>query len=103
MSNRSKDFRELMRQVFDDCREGLRGELSSLEYEKARELFAFHMDECVDDLKSLASMIENSSELQAEDASTKIIGVLYHVVPHLAEAHRLLLDEVRNPFAADEN
>jgi hypothetical protein len=47
-------------------------------------------------------LVEGPEQLDAEAASALVIGFLYHVVPHLNAAGRLLLDEISDPFASAE-
>jgi hypothetical protein len=58
------------------------------------------MTDWIQDLKDLAAMYEHPDKETEETASPFLIGFLYHVVPHLTEAGRLLLDEVPNPFSS---
>src|SRR5256885_2114404 len=90
---------ELLGKVFDGAREGLRAELPSDEYEKQRHDFVFHMLDWQDDLKRLSHLFDNPEDLNEEAAAVFLIGFLYHVLPHLSTAGRLLLDEIPDPFA----
>jgi hypothetical protein len=89
----------LLGQVFDECREGLREELDPKEYTRRRQDFIFHMTDWRSDLQGLARLYECPEGRDADSASTFLVGLLYHVIPHLAAAGRLLLDEVPDPFA----
>jgi hypothetical protein len=54
------------------------------------------------DLQELAKLFRNPDLSDEETASALVIGFLYHVVPHLNAAGRLLLDEISDPFAPAE-
>jgi hypothetical protein len=90
---------ELLGRIFDDSREGLRAELPPDEYEQRRHDFVFHMTDWKDDLEWLAALYEDPDSLDEDEATTQLIGLLYHVVPHLNAAARLLLDRIDDPFA----
>jgi hypothetical protein len=89
----------LLGQVFDDCREGLRDDLSPAEYERRRHEFVFHMLDWPKDFQFLSGLFANPEGRDIQDVSTSLIAFLYHVIPHLNAAGRLLLDEVPDPFA----
>jgi hypothetical protein len=92
---------ELLAKVFDGAREGLRAELSRDEYERRRHEFVFHLGDAREDLARLAELLAEPDKLDEEAASALIIGFLYHAVPHLNAACRLLLDHIDDPFAED--
>ena len=96
--NQTTQIEELLGRVFDDVREGLRAELPLDEYERRRHEFVFHMTDCKDDLDRLAKWFGNPECQEEEASSTLLIGFLYHVVPHLNAAGRLLLDRIDDPF-----
>ena len=93
---------ELLGKIFDSAREGLRGELSAEEYERRRHDFIFHFCDLRDDVVRLAQWLADPDILDEEAASTLIIGFLYHAIPHLNAAGRLLLDKIDDPFAEPE-
>jgi hypothetical protein len=67
-------------------------------YEKRRWEFVFHMTDCLPDLKKLNELYEHPDKAKLKDASIRIIGILYHIIPHLKAAGRLLLDEIPDAF-----
>lgn len=93
---------ELLGRVFDEAREGLRAELPPDEYERRRHDFIFHMMDWKDDLEQLAELFKHPDRLDADAASTFLIGLLYHVVPHINAAGRLMLDRIDDPFAESD-
>ena len=95
-------LRELLEKVFDECREGLRAEVSPAEYAQQRHDFAFHMTDWLGDLKKLNELYAHPEKADLHDATISVIGLLYHVIPHLNAAGRLLLDHVSDPFAPVE-
>jgi|YelNatPaOPRAMG01_1025707.scaffolds.fasta_scaffold179823_1 hypothetical protein len=90
---------QLLGRVFDGAREGLRENLDPQEYEKRRHDFVFHMTDWLGDLEQLADLFNRPDQQDEESASALVIGFLYHVVPHLNAAGRLLLDEIGDPFS----
>jgi len=92
--NTQEQYRELMRQVFDELREGVRESTSPEKYEELRESFAFHMTDWVDDIQTVVELQKGSNSISSQDAAKKVIGLLYHMIPHLTEAGNLLLDGV---------
>jgi hypothetical protein len=95
----SSKVEQLLACVFDGAREGLREELAPEEYENRQHDFVFHMTDWQDDLQRLTDLFKNPDKYDEETASTLVIGFLYHVVPHLNAAGRLLLDEIGDPFS----
>lgn len=95
----SPQLRELLEKVFDECREGLHAELSAAEYQRQRHDFAFHMTDWLTDLKELNDLYAHPEKADLDEATISIIGILYHVIPHLSAAGRLLLDTIPDAFA----
>ena len=89
---------QLLHELFDGVREGLREELSADEYERRRSEFGFHLNDCRKSLAELSDLLQNPDKYDEETASPLIIGSLYHIVPHLKAAARLLLDDIPDPF-----
>jgi hypothetical protein len=94
---------QLLGQVFDGAREGLRETLDPEEYERRRHDFIFHMTDWRDDLERLADLFKHPEQQEEGSASVFLIGFFYHVIPHLNAAGRLLLDEIGDPFAQTQN
>jgi hypothetical protein len=99
--DQKKKLESLLSKVFDSCREGLAQELSKAEYEQRRHDFVFHMTDWVTDLFEYADLVKHPEKHKKDEASEFLIGFLYHVVPHLNAAGRLLLDEIKDPFAGE--
>src|SRR5947209_2895462 len=89
----------LLETLFDSQREEWKDELPSEEFEQRRHDFVFHMTDWKDDLERLAALFNNPDQQDEESASVFLIGFLYHVVPHLNAAGRLLLEEIGDPFS----
>ena len=89
----------LLERIFDDCREGLREELSCEEYQRRKDDFVFHMTDWLEDLDELQQLFANPDGQSIDQATSTIIGFLAHVGPHLTTAGDLLLDHVPNCFA----
>ena len=103
MTPNTPALERLLGQIFDHCQEGLRDEISLAEYEKRREGFIFHMRDWSSDLERLARLYHDPEGQDVETTSRLVMGFLYHVIPHLRAAGRLLLDHVPDPFAAGES
>ncbi|HWE35407.1 MAG TPA: hypothetical protein VG406_02460 [Isosphaeraceae bacterium] len=91
----------LLGRVFDEAQGGLKDEVGPEEYEARRRDFVFHMTDWANDLDGLKRLFDDPDSMPIDDATTFIIGLLYHVVPHIDTAGRLLLDEISNPFVND--
>ncbi len=94
---------QLLGRVFDGAREGLRENVDPREYEKRKHDFVFHMTDWSGDLERLAALFDQPDQWDEESASALVIGFLYHVIPHLNAAGRLLLDGVGDPFEQPEH
>jgi hypothetical protein len=77
----------------------LRAELGPEEYQRQRHDFAFHMTDWLTDLKELNELYAHPEKAELDKATISIIGILYHVIPHLNAAGRLLLDTIPDAFA----
>ncbi len=99
MTENTSALERLLGDVFDHCQEGLRDEVGAAEYERRRRDFVFHMLDWQGDLTALTRLYENPGSQDVDSASRLLIGLLYHVIPHLSAAGRLLLDHVPDPFA----
>jgi hypothetical protein len=89
----------VLEKLFDSQREEWKEELTAAEFEQRRHDFVFHMTDWKDDLLRLADWIRSPQTLDEENASAQWVGFLYHVIPHLNSAGRLLLGDVADPFA----
>jgi hypothetical protein len=89
---------QLLHDIFDAAQDGLRGEVGPEEYARRQRDFTFHLLDCRNDLERLTGLLQNPDESTEESAAPIVIGCLYHVVPHLKPAARLLLDEVPDAF-----
>ncbi len=87
---------ELLGQVFD--------ELQTVEdrekHAETKRQFIFHMIDWIDDLENLLELY-GQPEQAGSNAAQTIASFLYHVIPHLNAAGRLLLDRVPDAFEAD--
>ncbi|SRR5260370_15429052 len=89
-------IRIMMGQVYDEL-QSIDGTAANAE---AKRQFIFHMTDWLDDLGSLVKLYEEGN-LQKDEAASTVAGFLYHVIPHLNAAGRLLLDHVPDPFKRD--
>lgn len=96
----NKPFEELLGRIFDGAREGLRASIEPDAYAQRRRDFIFHMTDWESDMERLADLVKDPGAEDEGVASDAIVGFLYHVIPHLNAAGRLLLDEVSDPIAA---
>ena len=90
---------ELLGRVFDGAREGLRENIEPVDYAQRRRDFIFHMTDWKPEVQQLADLYKNSEGRDEIATADFLIGFLYHVIPHLHAAGRLLLDDVLDPFA----
>ena len=91
MSN-LKTSQNILRSVYDELRDR-----TTPNYESSREDFVFHIMECIDDMNELLRLLDQPKEAGA--AARQMVGFLYHVVPHMNAATKLLLGEIPDPFA----
>lgn len=94
---------QLLYDVFDGAQEGLREELGPEEYERRRWEFGFHLTDCRKDLAELSDILQHAEKYDEETACTLVMGCLYHIVPHLKAAAKLLLDEIPDAFEQPAN
>ena len=87
-------LKHLLEAIFDNCRDVE----DPLRNEERRDEFVFHMTDWLSDFQRLKKMYDQPKKVDVEKASTFLIGFLYHVIPHLNAAGRLLLDEIPDPF-----
>jgi len=99
METKDKKVAETLGKIFDNCREGLRESVSKDEYDRLRYDFVFHMMDWEDDLNKLRTFFDKPEAQSTDDATEMLIGILYHLIPHMTTAGTLLLDRVPNPFA----
>lgn len=90
---------QLLQDVFDGASDDT--ELAPEEYARRRAEFVFHLRDCKRDFEEMARLFQHPEQHDEEEASRLVIGMLYHVIPHLNRAGRLLLDEIADPFTAD--
>ena len=69
---------------------------------RAKHDFIFHMTDWLDDLRRLTAIYEHPEKYDRQSAGCEVAGFLYHVVPHLKAAGRLLLDSIPDAFENDE-
>src|SRR5262245_45987466 len=91
-------LQERLGSIFDSMRQALCNELSSEEYEQRRSDFIFHMTDWKSDLDQLAQWMKRPDSCDNEAASNLVVGFLYHLIPHLRAAWRVLLDQNKDPF-----
>lgn len=95
------ELEEFLGKVYDHGREGDRKDMSAEEYARRRHDFVFHMTDWLSDLKFLSDLYEHPEKADVEKTTIEIMGFLFHVLPHLTTAGRLLLDEIGDAFAND--
>ncbi|GEM_PF-807268 len=94
-------LKELLSKIYDEARDGEPTELGPEQYARRRHDFIFHMTDWLSDLDRLSKLYKYPDEADLEQATVFMIGFLYHVIPHLTTAGRLLLDRIGDPFAND--
>lgn len=91
-------IRALVEKVFDEMYAETRNK-KSRKYQEYRSDFGFHMTDWLGDLKKLDDLYSQPEKYSPKQASAVIIGALYHVIPHLSAAGRILLEELPDAFA----
>ncbi len=92
-------IKQLMGEVFDAVREGIKESENSETCEKLRSEFVFHMTDWASDLEKLTNLYKHPEKSEIDPACNLVIGFLYHVIPHLNAAGHLLLGEIPDAFA----
>lgn len=93
----SPELTELLSAIFDQCHEPEDSEA----YLTRRRDFVFHMTDWLNDLQDLHSLQFSPEGRDPAQASTELMAMLVHVIPHLNAAGRLLLGKIPDPFAGD--
>jgi hypothetical protein len=96
---RNEQVRELLEKIFENAAE--RGELARAEFEARKRDFVFHLSDCANDLERLATLLRQKEPDSVSDATVQLLSILYHVIPHLSTAGRILLGNYSDPFAND--
>jgi hypothetical protein len=84
--------------VYDDAQRGEKKRLGREEYARRRQDFVFHMTDWLNDLDMLQAIYRKPEDCDVKETTIDIMGILYHVIPHLNAAGRLLLDDVPDAF-----
>lgn len=92
------ELEDLLGKVFDEAQGPLKKSLGLKEYRSRRGDFIFHMTDWLGDLKEVNQIYGYPEKCDLKKTTSQMIGILYHVIPHLNAAGRLLLDEVPDPF-----
>ena len=95
-------YASLLGRVFDATYEDERANLPAGDYERLRLDFIFHMTDWLDDLRRLNRIVEAPGSQSLEDSRHDLAGFLYHVIPHLRAAGRILVGSGPDPFEDDE-
>jgi len=90
---------QLLGHVFDSLREDIRSCAKGDDYERARQDFVFHMTDWSDDLSALYKLFEEERPRDKQQATQIVVGFLYHAIPHLRAAGKLLLDTIPDAFS----
>jgi hypothetical protein len=85
---------ELLSQVFDDFQRVD----DPAEHTRRKQEFILHMTDWASELEKMAGLYRNPHQ-QGPDAGKIVAGFLYHAIPHLNTAGRLLLDRIPDPFS----
>lgn len=88
---------DLLGRVFEDVKERTHDE----SFERNKRDFLFHMTDWQEDLEKLAELFRNPTSWEADSACDFVVGFLYHVVPHVNAAARLLVGCVGDPFSQE--
>lgn len=75
--------------------------LDTEEDRRSQSDFVFHMTDWAENLEQLANLYRHPERFTKAEAEAIVSAFLYHVIPHLKEAGRLLLDyEPEKVFAS---
>ena len=69
---------------------------------RAKQDFIFHMTDWLEDLRRLTAIYKAPGSHDRKRAGCDVAGFLYHVIPHLKAAGRLLLDRIPDAFENNE-
>lgn len=86
---------DLLEQIFERVREGSEDK----NFDKHRSDFVFHMTDWQGDLEKLYQMYINPEAWEPDSACDFVVGFLYHVVPHVRAAAKLLVGSTGDPFS----
>jgi len=64
--------------------------------------FIFHMLDWARDARQFVDLLDHPEKYDKKTAEQFLIGFLFHVIPHLNAAGRLLLDEISDPFSPNK-
>ena len=95
----AEKIKDFLGRVFEECWD--RSSFPPAEYADRNRAFVFHMSDWLGDLQELTSLYKHADEVDDGEASTKVLSILYHVIPHLKTAGRLLAPVVPDAFAND--
>jgi hypothetical protein len=90
----SKDLQKLLASVYNRLQR-LDDRAANAE---ARQDFIFHMTDWLYNLDYLTAIYDHPEQWNPNEAGREIAGFLYHVIPHLKAAGRLLLDKIPDAF-----
>ena len=65
---------------------------------RAKQDFVFHMTDWLEDLWRLTAIYEHPETFDRRTAGHDLARFLYHVIPHLKAAGRLLLNDIPDAF-----
>ncbi len=85
---------KLLAHIYDDFHE----RKSSKSYAQKRRDFVFHMTDWKSDLGKLVNLLLHPEKHDRDAAGVIVAGFLYHAIPHLKAAGRLLLDKIPDAF-----
>ena len=91
------ELERLLRTIFGRCE---KGEDPTLHAMRRRD-FVFHLTDWCENLDELFDLYHHPEKYKPAEASKIVMGFLYHAIPHLKTAGRLLLDEIPDAFAND--
>lgn len=94
----SDALKSLLASVFDGMNGDARKQQSPEDYDRRRGEFVFHMTDWLNDLQRLNEIYARPDKVKLPVAERELAGFLYHVIPHLNSAGRLLLGEISDPF-----
>jgi hypothetical protein len=91
---RQRQLKQLLAAVYDQFQKAEDRKVNG----RWRRNFVFHMTDWSHDLSALARLYEHPGQFDKEQAGKIVAAFLYHAIPHLKAAGRLMLDYCPEDF-----
>jgi hypothetical protein len=88
-----------LEKLFDQWQGSRRRSMSAADYRRLRYDFAFHMTDWLGDLRKVHAIFFDPKNVSQKSVDDAVVGFLFHAIPHLNAAGRLLLEDIPDAFA----